>query len=294
MLIWLVSNLSRDYSGVISVPVVAECNIDGHSNRSSNSAIVSARCRTSGFRLLRVSTRKGGRPVKVRFERADLRLRGGDQFYVAGSAKNSYVQQFFGDDATVEAFISETLSFTFPVENFRKVPVELVHDITFRSQYMSSAPIRIVPDSIIVYGEAGRVDAVEKVKTAQLTRFDVHDSEHGVLKLARIKGVRLSQEEVSYELSVSRYVEVRSTLPLEVWNTPAGHHLQVYPSQAEVILRCAFPMVRDPFGPFKLYIDYQDFASSLSGRCVPRTLRLPDGVLDYRVEPEVFDCIESD
>ena len=41
-------------------------------------------------------------------------------------------------------------------------------------------------------------------------------------------------------------------------------------------------------------IDYEDFASSISGRCVPRVRTLPSGVLDYRVEPAVFDCIETD
>ena len=43
---------------------------------------------------------------------------------------------------------------------------------------------------------------------------------------------------------------------------------------------------------FKLYIYWNDFSSSLTGRCAPRSQRLPGGVLEYRVSPEVFDCIE--
>jgi hypothetical protein len=35
-------------------------------------------------------------------------------------------------------------------------------------------------------------------------------------------------------------------------------------------------------------------ASSLSGRCVARVSELPHDVLDYRIEPAVFDCIETD
>ena len=113
-------------------------------------------------------------------------------------------------------------------------------------------------------------------------------------ELRRIKGVRLSDEEVSYELPVSRYVEMRSELPLSVRNIPAGRHLDVFPSRATVILHCTFPPVRNPFESFELFIDYEDFASSLSGRCVARVKDLPRGVLDYRVEPAVFDCIETD
>ena len=51
--VWTLTNLSKEYSGTISVPVVAECNIDGHGLESSNTVVVSARCRTDGFRLLR-------------------------------------------------------------------------------------------------------------------------------------------------------------------------------------------------------------------------------------------------
>lgn len=291
---WLLSNLSRDYSGVITVPVVAECNIQGHSNVSSNSATVSARCRTTGFRLLRENTRRSRRPVRVHFQRADIRSAGGDRFYIAGNAKNSYLEDFFGDETVVEAFVSDTLFFVFPFENNKTVPVELAGDILYRSQYMASGPIRLVPDSVTVYGDKTRLDNVDHVTTVPINLDDVHDSQHGALRIRSIKGVRMSDGEVSYEVPVSRFVELRSTLPVSVLNVPAGHQLQVFPSQAEVILQCAFPVGRDPFDSIQLYVDYADFASSLSGRCIPRVRNLPSGVLNYRVSPEIFDCIETD
>ena len=136
------------------------------------------------------------------------------------------------------------------------------------------------------------LDAVDRVVATRLVLTDVHESQHGVLQLMPVKDVRLSAEEVSYELPVSRYVELRTTVPVEVWNAPAGHQLQVYPSSAQVLLRCVFPLAKDPIPSFKLYVDWKDFSASLTGRCAARTLRLPAGVLDYRVEPEVFDCVE--
>ena len=52
-LVWLMVNLSQQYSGTISVPVVAQCNLEGYGTESTNTVLVSARCRTEGFRLLR-------------------------------------------------------------------------------------------------------------------------------------------------------------------------------------------------------------------------------------------------
>ena len=294
VLIWFLSNLSRTYSGVLGVPVVAECNIQGYSNLSSNSAMLSARCRAEGFRLLREETRRSRRPVQVAFDRADLRHGTGDRFFVTGNVMNNYLRQIFGDKVDVEDIITDTLYFIFSPENNKRVPVNFAGDFTYRSQYMASGPLRLTPDSVTVYGEKARLDLVDHVSTAQIYPDDVHDTQHGVLRLNRIKGVRLSDSEVSYELPVARYVELRAELPVSVRNAPGGHHLDVFPSRATVVLHCIFPVGRNPFVAFELYIDYADFASSLSGRCGARVPELPQGVLDYRVEPAVFDCIETD
>ena len=290
--VWFLSNLSQVYSGTISVPVIAVSNIEGHGVESSNTVVVSARCRTEGFRLVREQSRRKRKVVKVRFESGDLRRTAPDTYCIIGGIKNNYITQFFGEGTQVEAFITDTLRFVFPAENHKKVPVVVSQAVVCRSQYMLSAPFTVKPDSVTVYGEASRLEAIEKVTAPHLALTDVHETQHGVLRLNPIQGVRLSVDEVTYELPVSRYVELRTTLPLEVLNAPAGRHLQVYPPQAEVVLRCVFPITRDPLPSFKLYIDWNDFSASLTGRCAPRAQRLPAGVLEYRVSPEVFDCIE--
>jgi hypothetical protein len=291
-LVWFLVNLSQQYTGVISVPVVAECNIDGYGTESSNTVLVSARCRTEGFRLVREGSRRERKTVKVKFNRADMRRTAPGVFCVIGGAKNSYINQFFGDDAQLEAFITDTLRFVFPVENHKKVPVEVPLSVTCRSQFMQSGHFRVMPDSVTVYGSEEKLEAVERVTTGRLVLSEVASSQHGLLKLNPIKDVRLSADEVSYELPVSRYVELTANVNLEVRNVPAGSSLQVYPPTAQVYLRCAFPIAKDPLASLRLYIDWKDFSSSLTGRCVPRIVRVPSGVLEYRIEPEVFDCIE--
>ena len=291
-LVWFLVNLSQQYTGVISVPVVAQCNLDGYGTESSNTVLVSARCRAEGFRLVREFSRRERQAVKVKFNKADLRRTGPGEFCVIGGAKNSYINQFFGDETQLEAFITDTLRFFFPVENHKKVPVDVPLSVSCRSQFMQSGPFRVMPDSITVYGSEEKLEAVERVTTGRLFLSDIASSQHGLLKLNPIKDVRLSADEVSYELPVSRYVELSANVNLEVWNVPAGSSLQVYPPTAQVYLRCAFPIAKDPLSTLRLYIDWRDFSSSLTGRCVPHVMRLPTGVLSYRVEPEVFDCIE--
>lgn len=290
--VWMMVNLSEEYSGTVSVPVIAQCNIDGYGRESSNTVLVSARCRAEGFRLMREGSRREKKAVKVRFDRADLRRTAPGEFCVIGGVKNSYVKQFFGEDVQVEAFITDTLKFVFPVENHKKVPVEVPLSVTFRSQYMQNGPFRVIPDSVTVYGEEARLALVDKVVAQGVSLTDVHAPRHGLLRLSQIEDVRLSVQEVSYELPVSRYVEVRGQVNVSSKNVPAGHSLQIFPQTAEVVLFCVFPIAKDPLTNFNLYVDWKDFSSSLTGRCVPHLSSLPQGVIEYRVIPEVFDCIE--
>ncbi len=290
--IWFFTNLSKTYSGTVSVPVVAECSIDGHRGRSSNATVVSARCRADGFRLVREQSRRDKKTVVVKFERSDLRRTGPDTWSIFGSAKNSYINQMFGEGITLEAFITDTLSFVFAEENHKKVPVDVPYTAQYRLQYMKSGSFKTVPDSVTIYGEDIRLNAIDKITSPRLSFTDVSDSRHGVVKLNKPAGIRLSVEEVAYVLPVSRYVELKGSFPVEVWNAPAGREVQVYPPIATVCLRCAFPLVKDPMASFKVFIDYKDFSESMSGKCVPRTLKLTQGVLDCRIEPEVFDCVE--
>lgn len=293
VLSWFVSNLSREYPGIISVPVIAECNIDGHSNISSNYVMVSARCRASGFRLVAASRVEKGSPVRVSFDRSHLHHEGGDTWYIAGNAKNSYVDKFFGKETTVEGFITDTLEFVFPSENSKKVPVNLLQSISFSPQYMAVSPIKITPDSVTVYGETARLEAITEVRTVPLSLDQVDKDRHGDLKLNPVRGVRFSVQQVSYSLEVSRFVEIPLTVNMEMRGAPAGRHFSIFPSQAKVYVQCAFPISgKDPTEKFNLYISWEDFSSSLTGRCVPRSGRLPAGVLGYRVEPEVFECLE--
>lgn len=292
--IWLVSNLSKTYGGVVAVPVVATANVEGHADESANVAVVTARCRTSGFGLLRLRRARTRRPVQVTFRPGDLRLRGGDWYYLAGAAMQSYVEDIFGPGTELEGYISDSLVFRFPEVLHRKVPVELVHNFSYRSQYMAAGPVELEPDSVTVYAEESRLQNITRVRTLPVSRGDIHSTVRGERRISPMAGVRVSAQSVSYTQEVTRYVELRTVMGVAVRNVPQGRRLQVFPATAEVVLECVFPVSGDPLRDVEVSVDYRDFAASESGRCIPSVEGLPAGVIRCRIVPEVYDCIETD
>ncbi len=291
--IWLIHNLSLNYSDTMSVPVIAECNIDGHSNVSSNSNMIAARCRTTGFGLLRNHHKAKKDAIHVKFDTKDMHSGGGEQFYITAAELSNYVGELFGDGVRLESFLSETVQFRFPYENNRKVPVVPVCVLSFKPQYMAVGRMNVQPDSVMVYGEPLHLDKIDAVYTRTIDLVNLKSSAHGSVKLEPVAGVRFSDTEVNYSLDVSRYVEVKAEIAVGLRNVPAGKKLTVLPSTASAVFKCAFPMSHDPSDEVSLFIDWRDFESSKSGKCVPHATRVPSGVIEYSISPEVFDVVEE-
>ncbi len=291
--IWLIHNLSLNYSDIVSVPVVAVCNIEGHSNISSNSSTIAARCRTSGFSLIRNHYQAKRPAVMIDFNSKDMHLKEGEIFYITSAELGNYVTDIFGDGISLESFVSETVQFRFPFENNKRVPVQAVQVLDFKSQYMSMGGMRLQPDSVTIYGEPFHLENIDRVFTRTIDLSNLHSSAHGTVKLEPISGVRMSETEVNYSLDVTRYVEISAEVVVSVRNVPAGRKLSVYPSVANVVFKCAFPLSSDPREGVHFYIDYEDFEKSIGGKCVAKPTKVPEGVIEYAMTPEVFDCIEE-
>ena len=92
-------------------------------------------------------------------------------------------------------------------------------------------------------------------------------------------------------LDVVRYVEMRSTVPVGVRGVPKGVSFSVYPSTAQAVFRCQFPSRSNPAESCEFYVDYDEFTHSKSGRCVAHCDNLPANVIEWTLEPDVFDCM---
>ena len=290
--IWLVHNLTLRYSAIMNVTVTAVSNIQGRAAESSNSAVISARCRASGFKLLK-SSRNEEKTYKVYFNPEEFVKGDSDTYYLSSNALASYVPDIFGEDVQLESFVTQNAIFRFPAEAFKKVPVTPRLITSFRPQYTSVGSIQISPDSVMVYGDPNYLESIDRVFTRPLELRNLKNDAHGEVALDVSSGLRCSEKDVKYSLEVSRYVEVSSEIRIEVINLPSDKFLSVYPSTAKVVLRCIFPLSSDPVRNVSLYIDYEEFAQSINGRCVARISGLPSSVIDYTVEPQIIECMEE-
>ena len=288
---WLIHNLSLRYNDYLRVYVVAHCNMDGHSEESANRAEVIARCRTTGYNVLRTGLRARGKALDVSFKPSEMKHKEGDVFYLTSSDLQEYAHVFYGDDVTVEYFLTDTLFFRFPFEDFKRVPVQPVYSISYEAQHMPSGPFTVVPDSVTVYGQPFHLENIDKVYTRPINLSGISEDVQGMVGIESIKGMRISASEVHYSQDVSRFVEMHRTLPVQVVNLPADKGMIALPSYVDVTLKCVFPLQSDPWDSLKAEVDYNDFLTSLGGKCRVRPSSLSPGVIDFESDPVAVDCV---
>ncbi len=292
--IWLIHNLSLRYNDYLSVPVIAVSNIDGHAETSANRCEVLARCRTTGYNVLKYNRRAKRNAKKVNFNPTVMKHDRDDIYYLTSADLQEYAHLIYGDNVTVEYFVSDTLFFRFPYQDSKKVPVTIVSSLSYRPQYMSDGGITCVPDSVVIYGERSRLESVSRVYTSPVKHADLSEDVSGLVALEKIKGVRMSVSEVHYSLDVTRFVEFNGRFKVVPVNVPPGKIMTVLPSYVDVAWRSVFPSSGDYSSKMELVVDYEDFIKSLSGRCVVSCRDLPKGVIEFQVAPEAVDCVLED
>lgn len=188
--------------------------------------------------------------------------------------------------------MADDVRFKFLPENFAKLPVIPVVDLSFRGQYMALNEMSFQPDSVLVYAEPARLEEIDRILTRPISLRDLHASVHGAAKLDIPAGARLSQNEVAYSLEVTRFVEFRRVLPIEIRGARGRRSISALPSESTVTFRCIFPMTSDPSEKVSLYVDYSEFAESLDGTCLVHVDGLPESVINCVLDPEVCVCVE--
>ena len=292
--IWLIHNLSLKYNDFLTVPVTAQCSVEGHSNISSNQCQVMARCRTTGYNVIKHKLFGRRRVRHIDFKSDAMKHLKGDSYYITSSDLQEYSHVIFGDDVTVEYFGSDTLMFTFATVDHKKVPVHPVYSISYEDQYTKVGDLQVKPDSVTLYGELSALKHVERVYTKPLRKTDLAADIQGVIELEPIRNVRMSTDEVNYSLDVSRYVEMRDVVKVETRNVPSDKEMVIIPSKVQATLKCRFPLAGDPVSSLVLYVDYEDFLMTVSGKCPVRSNSLPEGVISYELEPFYVECIVSE
>ena len=290
---WSVMKLSRNYSSYIRYHVEVTSSIPGRTNSAVSLDELVIGAKSKGFDILQ-NTRNSGENI-IHLASVDPKFfhqqsPQGDIFYLLPDDLHQYIQDALGNEIKVESFATDTLYFVFPVQSYRKVPVQIHSVITYKDQFMPMSQMTIKPDSILIYGEEAAISQINAVTARTINGKDLRRSLNGVAKLVPINNVRFSEQEVFFTLEVGRYVENTIKVPITIVDAPAYANVAIIPQEITLKYRQEFGSgLRFSQQDFVVGVKYDDIMASDVVK--PQIIKAPDQVLGISIEPKFVECI---
>ncbi len=290
---WSVMKLSRTYSAYIRYHVEVVSNIPGRANQAVSADELVIGAKSNGFNILQ-NTRNSGKNILYLnniepkyFHKCSSE---GDDFYFLPDDLHQAIQDALGADIRIESFATDTLYFNFPLQANKKVPVNVHSAITYLDQFMPMSKMVIRPDSVLIYGDEAVISQINAVNTKTINVNDAKRSLNGVVSLNPIEGVRLSADEVFYNMEIGRFVENTVKVPVIIVDAPSYANVAVIPPEITI-------KYRQPFGS-AAKISAQDFTVGINYDDVlqhdvlkPQIVKSPDNILDAVMSPKFVECI---
>ena len=203
---------------------------------------------------------------------------------ISSSELNKIIMAHFGNDTRVTNLSMSTLEVPLDVVVSKKVPVQLVSDISYKEGYKAvGAPI-LKPDSVVVSGPSASVYKIESISSEIVTGKDVSETLESVvgLHLDENTDLSISEETVSLQIIVEEFAQKRMNLPVEVINVPPDIQLKLLPENIII----SFDVSVNQFNSisendFKIVCDYA-LRSSGENILVPKLVNQPEGL--YHIE----------
>ena len=292
--IWLVHNLSNDYSAFLRFQVKVVTNITGHQPEAVADEILLVRGRATGFYILR-NNRRGSVPlitleVPPELFTPDKELP--DRFCLTANNLKDKLSAALSGEIAVDFIETSILTFTFPGQSHRKVPINPLISVVYKKQYTKVGDIVISPDSVLVYGNTEDIANIRSINTLPVNLTNVGKSIQGVTRLETIRDVRIDCDEVRYFIRVDRYVEVSGQMSVKVNNLPSGYSIVLIPSKVKFTARIPFTAKNDNiFDEISLNMDYNLFINQRSSKVIPTLERGDADIYSYSLDPPMIEAV---
>lgn len=167
------------------------------------------------------------------------------------------------------------------------VPVVPDFQLDFKTGYGIASPIKIVPDSVKLYGSNNLLKTINAIKT-ELKNFSQIDAAlEFECQLEKIKNVRASSSKIEVAIDVQKIVDREFTeIIVQPENVPADRNVVFLPSTINVTLRGGIEIVGAlTVDSLISKIEYQEILDDTLGSVAPKIF-LPQNVELIKIKPE--------
>lgn len=163
-----------------------------------------------------------------------------------------------GSGAQISSVSLDSLRLYYTTSPGRRVPVNVLANVTASSGYIISAPPTPLVKTVRIYSVGDEIDTVRRVCTQQLTRRDLQQTSTFDVKITPIKNVKIVPSSIQVRVDVEPLVHKDIFVNIDMLNVPNGESLLLFPNRVPVSLYVPMSHFNDVSYPLNVVVDYND------------------------------------
>ena len=214
---------------------------------------------------------------------------GKNLFWIMNS-KRKEVAEVLGASIEIMNITPERITAPFVNKIKKVVPVILNEDINLKQTFWLANDIKLIPSSVILYGEQDLLDSISSVTTDLLKLTNLDKDQVHEITLVLPNGLKCKTNSVSVKLNIEPFIEEVIIQEVEIRNLKKGYSMKLFPRDVSIALRLPkdkYQLLKTNF--LRLYIDASDLGEQ---KTIPiKYDNLPARVKIERVYPNRLEFL---
>lgn len=295
-ILWFLNALNRDYTTNLNLPVTFYNFPKNKANITELPSYFIISVKANGFDIVKYEFNKNFNPIKIdlssshfyKFDENDT-----NKFYILTKDYLNDIDFVLLYDMKVENIKPDTLYFHFTKFGVKKVPIELLSDITTANQYViKDNIISIIPDSAIVSGPQILIDTITKIFTNNIYLKGLSEKTSVNVELNNYNGITISPQNIQLVIDIEQYTEVRFKVPIEIVNLPDSLYLHLFPNFVDIVYKIGFSNYQKiKESDFKVIVDYNSILDNFGSKVNTQIVKYPSKIYEFQHHPEFVEYI---
>lgn len=288
-LIWLLITFSKEYTTVITYPVV-------YNNIPQNKLLQEApikqidiTIKASGFKIIRSKFKN----KKIQLEASTLYRKKHAKFYFLTKNQVTKIQKQLLSGVDLLEIAQDTIYLNLGLLTSKKVALKANLEINYHIGYDLLNDIKISPDSIIISGPESQV---KKINYLELVALKLNDVKSNFLEEVPIlksnNNFKFSALKTTISGNVDKFTEGKLQIPFTTKNLPKDINLTTLSEKVEVVFVVAlsnFSKISE--ASFKVECDYVMSEMNNLGYLIPKVILAPDFIKSVKIIPKKIDFL---
>ncbi|MDO9261903.1 MAG: hypothetical protein Q7U08_08180 [Flavobacteriaceae bacterium] len=287
----LLNKLSKEYRTTVSFQVVADQIPSDKILLKQPEEWIKIKVKASGFNLIAYQILNR----KIKMNASKSKLVQGTTYKIETSRLVDEMENQLLSNTEIIEIVDKTVFIDMGKMVSKKIPVILKSQISYENGYKMKGSIKLLPDSVLIFGPEDKIAKINQVETHPLIMNHVYDDFEEEINLQltqELKAVYFDDTKITVTVSVEKFTELTFLVPFKIINNHKKLKIECFPSKVKLVFQVELSAISNiNENSFEVVCDFENASKQQLNYLIPKLIKKPTSVHHFHIEPTKVDYI---